>query len=159
MPQKLLFDSGILIRFKPIFQKTETKEGQMTCLSSFNELNKRGTLRFFFFFFKFIDLSLRDEIICLAVPGLSCIMQNLWLQHVGSSCLTRDWIWAPCTGIRRCLNPCTEGGNRTGSILGHTVDFMPRYYMPSIYGNDIPTGKPGPRKEEPQGSPLPKRIP
>lgn len=27
MPQKVLFDSGILIRFKPIFQKTETKEG------------------------------------------------------------------------------------------------------------------------------------
>ena len=36
-------------------------------------------------------------------------------------------------------------------------------YMPSIYGNDIPTGKPGPQKEEPQGSNLdslsPKRIP
>ena len=32
-------------------------------------------------------------------------------------------------------------------------------YMPSIYGNDIPTGKPGPRKEEPQDSPAPKRIP
>ena len=36
-------------------------------------------------------------------------------------------------------------------------------YRPNIYGNDIPTGKPGPRKEEPHGSyldsPLPKRIP
>ena len=36
-------------------------------------------------------------------------------------------------------------------------------YMPSIYGNDIPAGKPGPQKEDPQGSyldsPLPKRIP
>ena len=35
--------------------------------------------------------------------------------------------------------------------------------MPSIYGNDRPTGKPGPQKEEPQGSYLdsllPKRIP
>jgi len=31
--------------------------------------------------------------------------------------------------------------------------------MPSIYGNNIPPGKPGPWKEEPQGSPLPKRIP
>lgn len=52
----------------------------MTCLSSLSELNKRGTLRFFFFFFNlksFIDLSLRDEIICLAVPGLRGIMQNL----------------------------------------------------------------------------------
>ena len=31
-------------------------------------------------------------------------------------------------------------------------------YIPSIYGNYTPTGKPA-RKEEPQGSPLPKRIP
>ena len=35
--------------------------------------------------------------------------------------------------------------------------------MPSICGNDTATGKPGPRKEEPQGSYLdsqsPKRIP
>ena len=32
-------------------------------------------------------------------------------------------------------------------------------YMPSIYGNDIPTGKTDPRKEEPQGSPSPKKTP
>ena len=32
-------------------------------------------------------------------------------------------------------------------------------YMPSIYGNHIPTGKPGPWKEEPQGSPSLKRTP
>ena len=32
-------------------------------------------------------------------------------------------------------------------------------YVASIYGNNTPTGKPGPWKEEPQGSPLPKRIP
>ena len=36
-------------------------------------------------------------------------------------------------------------------------------YMPSIYGNNRPAGKPGPQKEEPQGSyldsPFPKRIP
>ena len=31
--------------------------------------------------------------------------------------------------------------------------------MPRIYANDIPTGKPGPQKEAPQGSPSPKRIP
>jgi len=30
--------------------------------------------------------------------------------------------------------------------------------MPSIYGKDIPTGKPDRWKEEPKGSPLPKRI-
>ena len=29
--------------------------------------------------------------------------------------------------------------------------------MLSIYGDDIPTGKPGPWKEEPQGSLLPKK--
>ena len=32
-------------------------------------------------------------------------------------------------------------------------------YMPSIYGNDIPIGKPGPRKEEPQGSYLASLLP
>ena len=32
-------------------------------------------------------------------------------------------------------------------------------YMPSIYGNNVPTGKPGPRKEEPQGSPCLKEYP
>ena len=42
------------------------------------------------------------------------------------------------------------------SILGRTVDFG---YMPRIYGNDIPTGKPGPRKEEHQGSPSLKEYP
>ena len=35
--------------------------------------------------------------------------------------------------------------------------------VPSIYGNGTPTGKPGPRRKEPQGSyldsPRPKRIP
>ena len=31
-------------------------------------------------------------------------------------------------------------------------------YMPRIYGNDTATGKPGPWKEEPQGSPLPKKY-
>ena len=36
------------------------------------------------------------------------------------------------------------------SILGQTVDFEP-----SIYEHDIPTGKPGPQKEEPRGSPSP----
>ena len=36
------------------------------------------------------------------------------------------------------------------SILGQTLDFE---LMPSIYGNDRPPGKPGPQKEEPQGSP------
>ena len=32
-------------------------------------------------------------------------------------------------------------------------------YTPNIYRNDIPTGKPGPRKEEPQASPSPKKTP
>ena len=55
--------------------------------------------------------------------------------------------------------PCSpsEGGNgqnrlylesRTPSWAG----VWTLSYMPSIYGNDILTGKPGPRKEEPQGS-------
>ena len=60
-----------------------------------------------------------------------------------------------------------EGGNRQNRL--HLESRTPSWarlwtlsYMPSIYGNDIPTGKPGPRKEEPQSSyldsPLPKRI-
>ena len=44
------------------------------------------------------------------------------------------------------------------SILGWTVD-IELYAGFSIYGNNIPTGKPGPQKEEPQGSLWPKRIP
>ena len=46
------------------------------------------------------------------------------------------------------------------SILGRTVDFE---LYAQYLRNDIPTGKPGPQKEEPQGSYLdsllPKRIP
>ena len=54
-----------------------------------------------------------------------------------------------------------EGGNRTGSILKaglHLGADWTLSYMPRI-GNDIPTGKPGPWKEDSQGSPSPKRIP
>ena len=50
-----------------------------------------------------------------------------------------------------------EGGNRQNRL--HLKSMTPSWaglwslsYMPSIYGNDIPTGKPGPWKEEPQGS-------
>ena len=60
------------------------------------------------------------------------------------------------------MNLQSEGGNRTGSILKaglHLGLDWTLSYMPSIYGNDIPTGKPDPWKEELQGSPLPKRIP
>ena len=56
------------------------------------------------------------------------------------------------TGIkiaRRNINNL-EGGNRTGSILKAGLHLGPDCvwtlsYMPSIYGNDIPTGKPGPQ--------------
>ena len=51
----------------------------------------------------------------------------------------------------------TEEGNRQNRL--HPESCTPargRLYtvssVPSIYGNDIPTGKPGPRMEEPQGS-------
>ena len=60
-----------------------------------------------------------------------------------------------------------EGGDRQNSL--HLESRTPSWaelwtlsYMPSIYGNDIPNGKPGPQKEEPQGSNLdslsPKKI-
>ena len=62
----------------------------------------------------------------------------------------------------------SEGGNRQNRL--HLEIRTPSWaglwilsYMPSIYGNDIPTGKPDPPMEEPQGSyldsPSPKRIP
>ena len=65
-------------------------------------------------------------------------------------------------------SPETEGGNRQNGL--HLESRTPSWaglwtwkYMPSIYGNDIPARKPGPQKEEPQGSyqdsPWPKRIP
>ena len=65
-------------------------------------------------------------------------------------------------------NKHTEGGKRQNRL--HLESRTPSWarlwtlsYMPSIYGNDIPTGKPDPWMEEPQGSyldsPLPKRIP
>ena len=61
-----------------------------------------------------------------------------------------------------------EGGNRQNRL--HLESWTPSWAgpwilssLPSIYGNDAPTGKPGPRKEEPHGSYLdsssPKRIP
>ena len=37
-----------------------------------------------------------------------------------------------------CLSIYSEGGKRTGSILAGLWTLS---YMPSIYGNDIPTGK------------------
>ena len=61
-----------------------------------------------------------------------------------------------------------EGGNRKNRLCLESrtplwAGLCTLSSMPSIYGNDIPTGKPGPREEEPQGSylesPLPKRIP
>ena len=61
-----------------------------------------------------------------------------------------------------------EGGNRQNRLhLENKTPCLARpwtlSYMPSIYGNNILTGKPGPPKEEPQGSYLdslsPKRIP
>ena len=59
-----------------------------------------------------------------------------------------------------------EETDRTGSILKAGQHLGPDWtlsYMPSIYGNDIPTGTLGPQKEEPQGlyldPPRPKRIP
>ena len=34
----------------------------------------------------------------LAAPGLTCSMQDLELQHLGSNSLSRDSPWAPCMG-------------------------------------------------------------
>ena len=62
----------------------------------------------------------------------------------------------------------SEGGNRQNRLRLESrtpswAGLWTLIYMPSIYGNDIPTGKPYSRIEEPQGSyldsPSPKRIP
>ena len=50
-----------------------------------------------------------------------------------------------------------EGGNRQNRLYleSRTPSWARLWtlsYVPTIYGNDIPTGKPGPQKEEPQGS-------
>ena len=67
-----------------------------------------------------------------------------------------------------CKNKHTEGGNRQNRLYleSKTPSWARLWtlsYMPSIYGNNIPTGKPDPRMEEPQGSylesPSPKRTP
>ena len=48
----------------------------------------------------FLSLFLKKYLfVYLAVPGLSYSMWNLWLQHVGSSSLTRDRTQAPCIGV------------------------------------------------------------
>ena len=78
-------------------------------------------------------------------------------------------ICIPCSLQHYSQQPSyAEGGNRQNRL--HLESRTPSgarlwilSYMPGIYGNDIPTGKPGPQKGEPQGSyldsPLPKRIP
>jgi len=62
----------------------------------------------------------------------------------------------------------SEGGNRQNRLhlesrTSSWAGLWTLSYMPSIYGNYIPTGKPDPWMEEPQGSYLdslsPKRIP
>ena len=50
----------------------------------------------------------------------------------------------------------TEGGNRQNRLCleSRTPSWAGLWTlssMPNFYANDIPTGKPGPRKEEPQG--------
>ena len=60
--------------------------------------------------------------------------------------------------------PIGEGGNRQNRL--HLESRTPSWaglwtlsYMPSIYGNDTPTGKPDPRMEESQGSFLDSLLP
>ena len=81
--------------------------------------------------------------------------------HLLSHRPSKEHCFSKGKGIYLGINLQSEGGNRIGSILKAGLHLGPDWtlsYMPSIYGKDIPTGKPGPQKEEPQGSPLPKRI-
>ena len=83
-------------------------------------------------------------------------LKNIWRKHL-----------AHCTYLSVTFGLSkfnTKGENRKGSISKAGLHLGPDCvwtlnYMPSIYGNDIPTGKPGPGKGEPQGSPLLKEYP
>ena len=95
----------------------------------------------------------------LCNPKVGVVLPNWWSESLGAIC--------PCEWHSyyelRAWRGGNEGGNRQNRLYleSRTPSWAGLWtlsYVPSIYANDIPTGKPGPQKEEPQGSPSPKRI-
>ena len=72
-------------------------------------IQRPQTCALFFFFFFLI-------FIYLAAPGLSCSIQDLQLQHVGSSSLTRDQTWALCIGSVKSQPLDHQGSPQTRTL-------------------------------------------
>ena len=100
----------------------------------------------------------------LCNPKVGVVLPNWWSESQGP---IYPYEWCSYYELR-ASRVGNEGGNRQSRL--HLESRTPSWaglwtlsYMPSIYGNDIPTGKPGPWKEEPQvsylDSPSSKRIP
>ena len=100
----------------------------------------------------------------LCNPKVDFILPN-WRSESQGAIYPYEW----CSYYElRASREGNEGGNRQNRL--HLESRTPSWarlwtlsYMPSIYGNDIPTGKPGPLDGRAQGSYLdsllPKRIP
>ena len=100
----------------------------------------------------------------LCNPKVDVVLPN-WRSESQGAIYPYEW----CSYYElRASRGRNEGGNRQTRL--HLESRTPSWarlqtlsYMPSIYGNEMPTGKPGPWMEEPQGlyldSLLPKRIP
>ena len=89
--------------------------------------------------------------------SLSCIGEGngnpLQYFSLGNSMDGGPW---PATVCGVTKESDTEGGNRQNRLCleSRTPSWAGLWTlssMPNFYANDIPTGKPGPRKEEPQG--------
>ena len=59
----------------------------------------------------------------LVAPGLSCGTQGLYLQHAGSSSLTRGWTWDPGIGMQSLSHWTTREVPREDCVdlMGRTV--------------------------------------
>ena len=100
----------------------------------------------------------------LCNPKVGVVLPNWWLENQGT---IYPYEWCSYYALRASREG-NEGGNRQNRphLERRTLSWARLWtlsYMPSIYGNDIPTGKWVLPMEEPQvwylDSPLPKRIP
>ena len=99
----------------------------------------------------------------LCNPKVGVILPN-WQSKSQGAIYPYEW----CTHYElRASRGGNEGGNRQNRLHleSRTLSWARLWtlsYMPSVYGNDIPTGKADPWMEEPQGSYLdsllPKRV-
>ena len=95
--------------------------------------------------------------------GFSSSHVWMWELDYKESWVPKNWCFWTVV-LEKTLESPFVGGNRQNRL--HLESRTPSWaglwtlsYMPSTYGNDMPTGKTDPRKEEPQGSPSPKKTP